>query len=662
LDRIHPSLSALPGTQSTGFSFAGFLLEPDGTLFRGETPLHLPPKELAALRLLLAHAGQVVTHLQLRQALWGEVHVTAGSVPKCLSSLRARLEPEDCIKAVYKRGYRFTVEVRPYHISPAETLPRLAIPPFATGYGAPEHLGPAIAEGAIARLSNAPHPVISVLARDSVFTLALRGLTALEIGQTLHADFVLSGTLRTLPSHFRLRAEMIRVEDGAQIWAEDMLTDQSRLATLESDLVNRLAFRLNTGAPGDRSSSLGWNTGAPGDRSSSLGWNTGAPGDRSSSLGRNTGAPGDRFSSPGWNIEGLSISAAAVPESKSDPRRREAYELFLKGRHEWQTLERHRMQDGLQHLLRATELDPSLIAARVNLVNLCVTQTLHGFMSPAVAANIVRRTAEPWFPATGPGRGAAEPVPDFPHQAEAILPALGWINFHVDHNLPAALWAISRSAHLPHDPWTTCARSTFALSRHRFAEAITLLRAAIQLDPFSSWLHAHLAWALHLAGQATESVEQVHHAIALFPSHQGTSLYGAMILSFNGDPERGVQLAQDLALRVPHFDLASAAHAYALACAGRSGEARAILERLQWLSRERFVLNAFTPAVHVALGDLDAALSELRASADSRSPWFFQMLADPRLKPLHGRPEFQELQAILTRMETAAAENPDPEI
>jgi hypothetical protein len=34
------------------------------------------------------------------------------------------------------------------------------------------------------------------------------------------------------------------------------------------------------------------------------------------------------------------------------------------------------------------------------------------------------------------------------------------------------------------------------------------------------------------------------------------------------------------------------------------------------------------------------------------------MLADPRLKPLHGRPEFIEMQAILTGMEAAAAEDP----
>ena len=33
-----------------------------------------------------------------------------------------------------------------------------------------------------------------------------------------------------------------------------------------------------------------------------------------------------------------------------NPHRREAYELFLRGHHEWQTLQRHRMQDGIQHL------------------------------------------------------------------------------------------------------------------------------------------------------------------------------------------------------------------------------------------------------------------------------------------------------------------------
>ena len=578
--------SASPVPPATSYFFGSFRLEADGSLFRGETLVHLPPRELEALRYLLAHAGQIVTPSQLRQALWGDVHVTADSLPKCLSSLRARLQPEEFIQTVYKRGYRFSAEVRSRGAAPAGALPRLAIVPFATDHGVPEYLGASVAEETGVRLTGARQPIVSVLARDSVFTLSRRGLTAQQIGETLRANLVLTGTLRMLPAHFRLRAEMIRVGDGAQIWVEDMLVERSRIAALESELASRLEFRLRRG--------------------------------------------------------GLSISAAApAPQPEDRPQHLEAYEIFQRAHHEWQTLQRHRMQDGLQHLLRAIELDPSLIPAHVDLVNLCVTEAFYGFMSPAVAADMVRRTADS--------------ISDFPVRAPAILPALGWIYFHVDRNLPAALRAFAQSAHLPHDPWTTRARAMFTVSRHRFAEAIALLRAAIRIDPFSPWLHARLAWALHLSGQAAESVTLIHEALALFPDHEGVNLYGAMILSFQGEAEQGIKLSEELAQRLPYFDLATAVHAYALACAGQKDEARAVLERLQWLSRERFVLKTFMPAVYVALEDYDSALSELSASEESRCPWFFQLLADPRLKPLRGRSEFQRMMAILTRMEAETA-------
>jgi len=635
--------------------FANFRLEADGTLWRGQTVVHLAPRELAALHLLMDNTGQIVSPLQLKHALWGDVHVTADSVLKCVSSLRARLAPEACIQTVYKRGYRFLAEVR-RDGSPQPVALRLAILPLATGYSVPDHLGAAIAEETIARLSNVRPPTLAVLARDSIFALARRGLTALQIGQALQADLVLTGTLTSLAQNFRLRAEMIRVEDGTQIWVEDMLVDSSLMTGLEAELVERLAFRLNSGVPGDRSSSPGWISGAPGDRSLSPGWNAEAPNERSSSpdwFRANTGqdtpqiAPASRgtghISSPGgWQNGGLSISAAADSEGEDQraARQREAYEAFLRGRHEWQTLARHRMQDGLQHLLRATELDPSLIAAKVDLVHLCATQGFYGFMSPAVAAEQIRRIAES--------------IPGLPQRAEAMLPALGWVSFHFDHDLTAAIRAFSLSAHLPHNQWITRMRVMLALSRHHFDEAAMMLRAAIQADPFSAWLQSRLAWTLHLDGQAAASVEQVLHGLSHFPDHEGTNLYGAMILAFNGQPERGAALAKALVHRLPDFDLATAVHAYTLACAGRKGEAGSILERLQWLSRERFMLRSFTPAAYVALGDQQSALAELRAAEEARCPWFFQMLADPRLAPLHDQPEFERMCAILPQMEAEA--------
>jgi len=615
-DSASPAADAVRRGRVSACSFAGFRLEADGTLWRGDAVVHLPPKELAALRLLMAHAGQIVSPMQLKQMLWGDVRVTADSVLKCISSLRARLEPVACIQTVYKRGYRFTAEIRREGAAPSGTLLRLAIMPFSTGNSVPEHLGPAMAEEATANLSSECQFAVVVLARDSVFNLALRGLTAQQIGLKLKADLVLTGTLRASPTHYLLRAEMIRVEDGTQIWVEDLLTPRNRTGILERELVHRLSYRLAAGVSGDGSSSQGWSTGAPGSAALSPESN--------------------------WASLGISAAAADKLEDEHSPRT-EAYEVFLRGHYEWQTLHRHQMQDGLHHLLRAVELDPSLISAKVDLAHLCVTQALYGFMPPATSADLVHRVAES--------------VPDLPHRAEALLPALGWVNFHFDRNLPAAMQAFSFSAQLPHDPWTTRERMMFAVSRHRFAEAIELLRAAIRIDPYSPWLQNRLAWTLHLDGQRAESLEQIRQSIAQFPDHEGTCLYGSVILAYNGEAEEGKELAQGLAQRSPHFDLASAVYAYALACAGRGDEARAVLERLQWLGRERYIVRGFTPAAYVALGEHKAALAELRTVDEARCPLFFQTLADPRLKPLHGDPEFERMQAILPRMEAQLERN-----
>ncbi len=569
-----------------GYWFGSLRLESDGTLRRGNTEIHLPQKELQALRLLLAHAGETVSPLQLKKALWGDVHVTADSVPRCLSSLRAKLRPDECIQTVYKRGYRFSVPVRRSVETSQGTGSRLAIVPFVNGFNVPEYLGRAITEGTIARLRRTRLAPGLMRATDSVFTLAGRGLSAHHIGEALGADLVLVGSLSLLPAHYRLRAEMIRVEDGAQLWVEDLLAARADSADVESELVERLVSRLGNGD--------------------------------------------------------ICLAAAATPdkEEEENPAHRQAYELFQRGHHEGQTLDQRRIREGQQLLLQSTKLDPSLVEAQVDLANLCITEALFGLMPTAQAAEQVRRSAHAIL------RNS--------QNAEAILPALGWTRFHMDHDLNGAVEAFAESAHLPHDTWTTRARVMFALSRHRFGEAIEVLSAALREDPYSPWLNARLGWAYHLEGEGAKSREQIERAVTMCPHHEAAVLYAGIILAWHGDAKRAVQLAEELTHRSPHLDVAIAVHGYALACAERRDEARATLERLQWLSRERYVLPSFTSAVCVALGDLEEAIVELRSAEEVRCPWFFQMLADPRLKPLHGHPEFVRLQGGHSRMEMDA--------
>ncbi len=583
MEKLDP---APAGHWQTGYRFGEFRLESDGKLSRGGVRIPLLPRELAALRLLLARQGRVVTPVELKEALWPNEDIAPDSISKCIASLRKRLEPDECIQTVLKRGYRFSAEARPFGGEPATTLLRLAIPPLATSHGVPEFLGSAIAEGAGVRLGAA----FSILAKDSVSALVRRGLTPHQIGETLNADYVLAGELRRVASCYRLRVQMIRVEDGCEIWVEERLADQTWWISLEIELAHLVALRLSS--------------------------------------------------------EGVSISASAgdAEEQESRPERAEAYEIFVRARHEWHSLERHRMQDALQQLLRAVELDPALVPARVDLAYLSVAQALSGFMPPAIAAEYVRQAAD----------GMTAP----PARGEALLPALGWVSFHFDRNLPSALRLFARSVHLPHESWISRTRSAFALSRHRFGEAIDLLQSALRADPWSAWVQARLAWTHHLSGESAASVLLARAALERFPEHEGTLLYCAIILAFNGELGRAIELARSLAQRMPYFDSAAAVHAYALAVAGHSDEARTILERLQWLSRERYTMNTFAPAAYVALGELDQALEVLQSSDEVRCPWFFQMLADPRLKPLHERREFQSMLGILTDMEAEAKRSP----
>jgi tetratricopeptide (TPR) repeat protein len=303
-------------------------------------------------------------------------------------------------------------------------------------------------------------------------------------------------------------------------------------------------------------------------------------------------------------------------------------------------MERHRMQDALGRLLRAIELDPALTAARVDLAHLAIMQCVYGYLSPRIAAATVRR--------------AADGIPELNEQAEALLPALAWMEFFFDRDARSSLRLMARSAGLPYDPLNTRARCWLLLSRHRFGEAIELLQAAIQLDPFSPWMQAALAWALHLAGERDASVALARKAIDLFSEFDNSLFFAAMILGYNGEAAHAIEVAETLAARSSHYDLAVSAHAYALACGGRAEESHELLERLRWLSRERYVLNTLNAATHVVLGKADAALEVLRTANETRCPWFFQMLADPRLKALKGRPELAMLESSLAAMETAA--------
>jgi DNA-binding winged helix-turn-helix (wHTH) protein/tetratricopeptide (TPR) repeat protein len=565
----------------SGFTFGSLRLEPDGTLFRGDEAIHLAPKELAALRVLLKHRGHIVTPAQLKETLWPDVHVTADSVPRCVSSLRSRLGAEALIRTIYKRGYRFESPVHRVDLMELGALPRLAIMPFAGGINVPEFLGAAIAEDAGTHLLTFHPATVRVLPRDSVWALAAAGISARELGQKLAADLVLTGVVQASILLLRVRAEMIRAADGSQVWVEEVMGPREHCAAIEQRLFERISCRLGGQLP-------------------------------------------------------VSISASA---SETRDQSSSTHEALLLARHDGRSRDPLRMSSAVDLLLKACGVPGWDPTAREQIVKITLSQCLYGYISPAVAAEQVRR--------------ASDAHPQLDQSSAALLPVLGWILFHVEHNLGFALHMIQDTDVAGPGTWPTTLRVMLALSRHRFGEARALLEETLRDDSWSPTFNVLLAWTHHLSGTSAESLDLAQRCLDLFPHDERAELCAALILAFNSHPERAASLAHAVARRLPSLDVAAAIEAYALARFGKTDEAGALLERLQWTGHERYMQSSFTAAAFAAMGDEDAAIAELRTAEKARCPWFFQTLADPRLNSLHHHPEFKRMQAILQTMEAS---------
>ena len=115
------------------YRFGEFALDLDReTLYRGERKIHLRPKSLAVLRILLDNQGRLVTKAQLHDAAWKTSVVTDDSLAHCIADIRQTLGRNgfDIIQTVPRRGYIFDQTVSYELVSPPQTVGLYRRPAF----------------------------------------------------------------------------------------------------------------------------------------------------------------------------------------------------------------------------------------------------------------------------------------------------------------------------------------------------------------------------------------------------------------------------------------------------------------------------------------------------------------------------------------------------
>jgi TolB-like protein/Flp pilus assembly protein TadD/predicted Ser/Thr protein kinase len=123
---------------------------------------------------------------------------------------------------------------------------RLAVLPFANLTGDPgqEYFSDGLTDEMIAQLGRLDPARLSVIARTSAVGYKRTEKTIEQIGRELRVAYVLEGSARRQGERVRIAAQLIRVQDQAQQWADSYDRELKDILALQSDVAKGIAQSL----------------------------------------------------------------------------------------------------------------------------------------------------------------------------------------------------------------------------------------------------------------------------------------------------------------------------------------------------------------------------------------------------------------------------------
>jgi serine/threonine protein kinase/tetratricopeptide (TPR) repeat protein len=127
----------------------------------------------------------------------------------------------------------------------------LAVLPLVNAGGDPEteYLSDGITESVISSLSRLPG--LRVMARSTVFRYKGKDLDPLAVGRELKVQAVVSGRLLHRGDRLVLRAELVDVSDGSQLWGEQYSRDLSDIFAVEEEMARQISENLRLKISGE---------------------------------------------------------------------------------------------------------------------------------------------------------------------------------------------------------------------------------------------------------------------------------------------------------------------------------------------------------------------------------------------------------------------------
>lgn len=309
----------------------------------------------------------------------------------------------------------------------------------------------------------------------------------------------------------------------------------------------------------------------------------------------------------------------------------EAYQLYVNGRYNAAKATEEGFRKAIDFFHQTVAVDPHCALAYVGIAEAYTALDWYGALST--------RDSNPQASAAAEKALAIDPELAEAHAAAALARQYRW-------DWIGAEAAFRRAIEI--NPNYASARQWFGLHlafRGQFKEADAEFDKARELDPMSLSIRAQYALVLYFSRRYEAAVQQCVAALQVEPALDEARIYMALSLIELAMPDAAVvELQRTALISTPDVQ---AMLARALAVARRGTEAQAFLEQLTTVSATGYVPHFWIAAVHVALGDTDAALRRLEAAYQDPDDSCAAIAVAPFFDPLRADSRFQ---ALLSRM------------
>jgi eukaryotic-like serine/threonine-protein kinase len=454
----------------------------------------------------------------------------------------------------------------------SDQINSIAVMPFVNDDGNPdtEFLSDGMTETLISSLSRIPK--LSVKARSAVFRYKGKDTPPQTIGKELNVQSVLSGKIVQRGDQLILSLELVDVSTENAIWSQQYTRKQTDIISLQSEVASDVSSNLKSKLSG----------------------------------------------------------ADAAQVAKSHTTNPEAYQLYLKGRFNWNRRTNVLLKQAVDFFKQAIEKDPNYALAYSGLAETYVLFPSWGVASSKESMPLAKAAVQ-----------RALELDDSLAEAHA---AFGAYLTEYEYDRVNGEKEYRRAIEL--NPNYATARQWFALdilaASKRFDEALAELKLAQELDPLSPVIATNYGDTLVYARRYDEAIEQYKRTLALDPNfafaHYALGwVYGlkGMYSEAIAETRKAVELSQD--------PLAKGYLGLWLAKSGNRIEALKLLDQLKEEAARSYVPGYCIALIYIGLNEKEEALNRLEKVVNDRSPTLVYYAACPELDDLRGEPRFKEM-------------------